>query len=117
MKTITTPFSDEQVEILKIYQQDFRNFPLTCMGAHCSRNEREDEGILVPTKDGLICPCGKVTQSWAPETYVRVDLKQALRFAEWANDNYYHFYEGRWHLDLTQESFSTIQLWNKFIDQ
>lgn len=38
--------------------------PFTCRGEFCKRTERKDQGILVPAKDGMVCPCGKYAQNW-----------------------------------------------------
>lgn len=64
--TITAPFTEEQVERLNKYQNEGRFHPFTCCSHDgCKRGEREDEGILIATKDGWVCPCGKYKQNWA----------------------------------------------------
>ncbi len=62
MEKITAPFTEEQVERLNKYQNERRFHPFTCCSYGC---KREDEGILIATKDGWVCPCGKYKQDWA----------------------------------------------------
>lgn len=59
---IYAPFSDEQVIKLNEFQKSKRFHPFTCGG--CDRN-RDDQGILIATNDGWVCPCGKYKQDWA----------------------------------------------------
>jgi hypothetical protein len=55
MKRINAPFTEEQCEILKNWQENNRMHPYTCTCGH----------ILTVTKDGLYCKeCGR-TQTWA----------------------------------------------------
>ncbi len=58
---IRAPFTDQQVEDLKIWQSTGVMHPFTCGG--CDRN-RDDQGILIPMPEGWICPCGEYTQDW-----------------------------------------------------
>lgn len=62
---IESPFTKEQVTQLNNYQNSGKFHPFTCGGEHCKRSEREDEGILIATEAGWVCPCGKYTQQWA----------------------------------------------------
>lgn len=63
---IRTPFSPIQVELLNEYQKSDIMHPFTCMGIRCKkRTEQENEGILIATEEGWICPCGQYTQLWA----------------------------------------------------
>ena len=81
------PWSPEQVENLKKYQESSWVHQFTCMGGNestpsCKRAESarlrfdeekdvpytlENEGVLIPTESGWVCPCGEYRQSWAPE--------------------------------------------------
>ena len=58
------PFTEEQVAAINNYQKNAPFHPFTCCGHACDRSEREDEGLLIATLDGLVCPCGKWTQDW-----------------------------------------------------
>ena len=48
---------------------DWPVHPYTCCsktsaGEICKRSEHDD-GVLIATENGWICPCGKYTQNWA----------------------------------------------------
>jgi hypothetical protein len=63
-------FSDEQVEKLNNHQADTRFHPYTCCSGdkntpNCKRASGEDEGKLIATNKGWVCPCGEYTQNWA----------------------------------------------------
>lgn len=67
--TKTPVFNRERVNDLNVAQQKGTFHPYTCcstdnMGNECNRSEHED-GILLATEEGWICPCGKYTQGWA----------------------------------------------------
>ena len=67
---IIAPFTKEQVEGLKMYQNNLSAHPFTCGSPEnipeCfRRNDPMNEGELIPTEKGWICPCGKYTQNWA----------------------------------------------------
>ena len=67
--TLIAPWTKDQVENLEKWQTTGWVHPFTCFGeGDCKINEREDQGILQPTVDGWICPCGKYTQNWATES-------------------------------------------------
>jgi len=62
-------WSDEKINNLNKYQKSGMYHPYTCGGplfadGFCERRSQNGEGILIPTKDGFICPCGKYTQDW-----------------------------------------------------
>jgi len=63
-RTVRPPFTEEQIKNLKKYQKREDRHPFTCRGQFCDRSKRSDEGILIPTVDGMVCPCGKYTQEW-----------------------------------------------------
>lgn len=64
MSKIFAPFTEEQVKNLNIYQDSWFH-PFTCCGHNgCKRREHND-GILIATTEGWICPCGKYKQDWA----------------------------------------------------
>ena len=54
------PFSDDEVKELINHQNNNEKHPYTCdrTNEHC-----QDE-VLIPTKEGLICNCGKYKQTW-----------------------------------------------------
>ena len=78
MAKIIAPFTDEQVERLHDWQAGqigirtpdgglliTATHPFTCMGHEgCERPEKFDDGILIPSNDGFVCPCGKYKQDW-----------------------------------------------------
>lgn len=85
MSKIEAPFTDEQVLKLKAWQEGTKTFemdfggtlhnvpphPFTCCGyGGCRRNEREDEGVLIPTRIGWTCPCGAYKQDWCHDFMV-----------------------------------------------
>lgn len=68
MSTIKAPFTEEQVEALNNYQQESGFHPFTCLhNLHneCGRSNKDEEGVLIASKEGWICPCGKWRQDWA----------------------------------------------------
>lgn len=63
-----SPFTEEQIDNFNRQQLSGEYHPYTCCstdndGNHCDR-EKHNWGILIATKNGLICPCGKYTQNW-----------------------------------------------------
>ena len=79
---IETPFTPEQVEALKQFQDMKMFHPFTCCThntttckRHLANEDRmngkevpytdENEGVLIPTENGWVCPCGDYTQNWA----------------------------------------------------
>ena len=63
---IIAPFTEEQVINLNNYQTKGKFHPFTCCGHNgCNRMAQTNEGLLVATTDGWICPCEKYTQDWA----------------------------------------------------
>lgn len=69
-KTVRAPFTTQQVKNLKDYQKRGDRHPFTCRGQYCDRSQRKDEGILIPTTEGMVCPCGKYTQDWVHQFMV-----------------------------------------------
>ena len=66
MEKITAPFTNEQVKKLNNYQKNGRFHPFTCCSHDgCDRINQKDEGLLIATNEGFICPCGKYEQKWA----------------------------------------------------
>jgi hypothetical protein len=75
-------FSKEQVDNLNKYQQSKTVHPYTCGSPknipECKRQSAwqrrlngeqvefsdENEGVLIATEKGWMCPCGKYTQDW-----------------------------------------------------
>jgi hypothetical protein len=60
------PWTEEQVGLLRQWQAAGFVHPYTCFsrGEGCNRSQREDDGVLIPTTEGWVCPCGKYTQDW-----------------------------------------------------
>ena len=60
------PWTEEEVDNLRKFQSLEWVHPFTCCGhKNCERTEREDQGVLIPTAEGWVCPCGKYKQDWA----------------------------------------------------
>lgn len=68
-KVITAPFTKDQIEKLNEWQKSGRFHPFTCCSPRdipeCQRRSRLNDGELIPTENGWVCPCGKFTQNWA----------------------------------------------------
>jgi hypothetical protein len=86
MTKITAPFTNEQVLKLIAWQEGTNTFatqvggdlinvpahPFTCCSHEgCERLEQPNEGALIPTNDGWICPCGKYKQDWCHDFMVK----------------------------------------------
>ena len=77
MDKIKAPFTNEQVNNLNEYQSLGIGHPFTCGGqpteftdesgtfTEKSRENCPNEGTLIATNDGWVCPCGKYKQDWA----------------------------------------------------
>jgi hypothetical protein len=86
MAKIEAPFTPEQVESLKQWQTGIIDIeseaesgivsskmlvhPFTCGGEYCKRSEREDAGVLIPSTEGWVCPCGEYKQNWCHDFMV-----------------------------------------------
>jgi hypothetical protein len=70
-KSKHAPFTEWQVENLNKFQELGKFHPFTCNGkaVECEKNlnprDYSKDGVLIATKDGWVCPCGKYTQNWA----------------------------------------------------
>ena len=81
MDKIEAPFSKDLVKKLNDRQKDNTMHPYTCGGDNIPECKRslayklrfegnnipftdENEGVLIATRDGWICPCGKYKQNW-----------------------------------------------------
>jgi len=68
MKKAFAPFTKEQLDNIKVFQENSSIHPFTCGGegnhSECERISRSGEGILVAKEKGLKCPYGKYTQNW-----------------------------------------------------
>jgi len=53
-------FSEEEVEKLKLWQEDIHVHPYTCPG-----NNNCVDRKLIPTINGWICSCREYKQDWA----------------------------------------------------
>lgn len=71
MAHIYAPFTEQQIEKLKEWQNGHGFHPFTCGGKDCKRGQREDEGELIPTTEGWVCPCGEYTQNWCHDFMVK----------------------------------------------
>jgi hypothetical protein len=60
---LTNVFTPEEVVVLERYQRDGRYHPFTC--ANRGDGSHREEGLLVPTVRGWICPYCDYTQNWA----------------------------------------------------
>lgn len=81
---IKAPFTEDQVKVLNTYQKLDYVHPYTCGGENCERQKRDDQGKLIATTDGWICPCGKYEQKWAHDVIIH---KQKIVFvADIADD-------------------------------
>ena len=71
MVNTETPWKQEYVDSLNEYQQKGQFHPYTCdrKANECEVNEKprdySKDGILIATKEGWVCPCGKYKQNWA----------------------------------------------------
>jgi len=65
MEQIRPPWTPEQVEALNRYQKSGLMHPYTCGGNRKDENHLDNEGILVATKKGWICPYCDYNQDWA----------------------------------------------------
>lgn len=65
---IQAPFTDDQVEKLKKYQENGIMHPFTCCSpeniSDCQRKNGTSDGHLIPSNEGWICPCGQYKQNW-----------------------------------------------------
>lgn len=64
---MTTPWSDAQIEYLRTRQADRTKHPYTCGGLGpanlCRRTRGIEAGVLTPTPEGFVCPCGEYQQT------------------------------------------------------
>jgi hypothetical protein len=63
-------FTEEQVSELNRYQEERQFHPYTCCSGgentpNCQRRSGKNEGILIATTEGWVCPCGEYKQYWA----------------------------------------------------
>lgn len=65
MGKIIAPFTVEQVVLLEIWQtsRGFHSFTC-CSHNNCERRKQPNEGALIPSTDGWVCPCGEWKQNW-----------------------------------------------------
>lgn len=62
---LEAPFTDEQVKNINEYQKHPSFHPFTCCSHDgCTRNETNNNGLLVATNTGMECSCGKWKQKW-----------------------------------------------------
>ena len=94
MDKIKAPFSPEQVKLLNEYQEMGIMHPFTCGGqpmefededgkfTENSRDQCPNEGLLIATKQGWVCPCGKYTQDWAHDFMLDVEEMKNTPFGK-----------------------------------
>lgn len=61
------PWTDHEVKLLKIRQEEENMHPYTCDRESPNCEKKKDwnkDGVLIPTKEGWICPCGDFKQDW-----------------------------------------------------
>ena len=71
-KTLTAPFTDEEIEKINKFQNNIKYHPYTCGSPDyiedCLRRSKningefllgKSDGKLLVKKEGLVCPCGK----------------------------------------------------------
>ena len=90
MESIKAPFTEEQVKLLNEYQSLGIMHQFTCTGQlklqqveitegvfkTVNEKTREDcpnEGTLIATTDGWVCPCGQYKQDWAHKFMLNVE--------------------------------------------
>lgn len=77
---IFAPFTPEQVEALKLWQSSGSFHPFTCCSYDgCKRMKQPNEGELIPTEEGWVCPCGKWKQEWC-HTFMIDPIKRDVDF-------------------------------------
>lgn len=65
-----SPWTDEEIKDLNDYQKHGLFHPYTCdrKAPECEVNQTprdfSKDGVLIATKEGWVCPCGKYTQDW-----------------------------------------------------
>lgn len=70
---INAPFTEEQVRQLNESQEKSYMHPYTCMSYNgCKRSEQTNEGTLIATIEGWVCPCGKYKQNWAHDFSLKI---------------------------------------------
>ena len=58
-------WTDEMVKKLNECQENPMFHGYTCCGYNgCIRSEQKNDGKLIATKDGWVCPCGNYKQDW-----------------------------------------------------
>jgi hypothetical protein len=77
MNILEAPFTQEQVDKINKWQNSWDYHPFTCCSPEeieeCLRANKqgktfeENEGLLIATLDGFVCPCSKYTQDWCYE--------------------------------------------------
>lgn len=84
MAKILAPFTEKQVEALLEWQSGSIairtgdggliiafTHPFTCCSHNgCDRLKQPNEGALIPSTEGWICPCGNYTQDWCHDFMV-----------------------------------------------
>ena len=61
-ETRKAPFTKKELKNLRRFQKRRDIHPFTCGRAGCEKSQ-----ILIPTEEGMKCPCGKYNQTWVHE--------------------------------------------------
>ncbi len=70
--------TDEQIQEFNEYQKSGIFHPFTCgSGNRCDDKHLDGEGLLVATKDGVICPYCDYRQSWIPALPTNLRMREA----------------------------------------
>lgn len=91
MPQIKAPFTPEQVLKLKAWQDGTIRWifdlggvlhsmpphPFTCCGHNnCERRKQPNEGRLIPSTEGWVCPCGAWKQDWCHDYMVNNETEK-----------------------------------------
>lgn len=68
-KPFTVPFTGGELQVLRQWQQNPWTHPLTCNGGlPPSEHVHNEQVVLRPTLDGLVCPACYRVQDWVPDS-------------------------------------------------
>lgn len=77
---INAPFTDEQVTRLNVYQKSGIFHPFTCgSGNRKDSNHLDNEGLLVATTAGWICPYCDYKQDWCHTMMVSDECMEYIK--------------------------------------
>lgn len=70
---VKAPFSKEEVKNLKRFQKNPEVHPFTCPTTSCDFAKK-----LIPTTEGMKCPCGKYQQDWVYRSMINYPKKYLI---------------------------------------